>query len=159
MPRTPRPSERDRILQGAVDYACRIGRDYLMVTARLRDWSAGLGSGSGPTPKGTISDPTGEAAMSVDEFGRARSRLDALVDSMCRDMSAIEQIRREVMAPPPSLEEVERQRSNQMAGTVQPCANPHGCPDEGLAAKAGRCEACYKYRQRNGRDRRVSGKS
>lgn len=156
MPRGRRPSEREQHLTIAADHMARIQRDHLKVVGRLRDWSAGIGGTGGPQPKNSISDPTGQTALAVDEFGTARNRLEALIDEVCRRLDRIEVIRREVMAPPPTLEEVERERTNQRADGLQPCANQHGCPDEGWATKAGRCETCYKYRARNGQDRRVS---
>ena len=159
MPRGRRPSEREQHLTIAADYFERLRRDHLKVVGRLRDWSAGIGGAGGPQPKNSISDPTGQAALAVDEWGTARHRLELLIDDVCRTLDRIEQIRRQVMAPPPSADEVERERSNQRADGLQPCANAHGCPSDGWATKAGRCEACYKYRQRSGRDRRQeSGK-
>jgi len=159
MARGRRPSEREQHLSIAGDYFARIQRDHLKVIGRLRDWSAGIGGSGGPQAKNTISDPTGHAALATDEFGSARHRIESLIDDVCRALDRIESIRREVMAPPPTAEEVERQRSNQKTGALQPCANIHGCPDEAWATKAGRCEACYKYRQRRGSDRRVSRRS
>lgn len=159
MARGRRPSERERHLAIAGDYMLRLQRDHLRVISRLRDWSAGISGNGGPIPKNSISDPTGQSALAVDEFGTARHKLEVLIDEVCKRMELIEFIRREVMAPPPTLEEVERERGNQQAGSLQHCANCHGCPDEAWATKAGRCEACYKYRARHGRDRRVSRRS
>ena len=157
MARLPRPSERNQIIQGAIVYAQRISHDYLTLDARLRDWTSGTGGSGGPRPKGSISDPTGTAALTTDEHGQMRRRLSELLDRICRDLATVETIRREVMAPPPTVEELERQAHNQKVGALQPCANIHGCPDEAWATKAGRCENCYRAMKRNGRDRRVSG--
>lgn len=128
--------------------------DQTTVINRLRDWATGLTTThSGPTSKGTIADPTGNTALSVDEWGQARTRLEALITTAHTTATALEAIRKQIMA----TDTTDPDDPDNQTGALQVCANSHGCPDDNWASKAGRCEACYQYRHRNNRDRRISG--
>jgi hypothetical protein len=111
----------------------------------LRDFSAGPGSGGGPSPKNQISDPTGNAALSRDSWAMMRVEMSQIINRMVLDASRLVSIEREVLAPPPPKAPVDR-------GLVK-CCNVHGCPDDAWAIKAGRCIACYEALRRTERDR------
>ena len=149
MTRPVRPSEQHRSLVTAISRLDRFAAAHAQVVANLRDWSAGIGSGGGPKAKGAVSDPTGEGALNVDEWGQMRERVAELVDRVWRDAMELEGIRAKVAAPPPP-------KAPEHRGLTR-CANLHGCPDDAWATKAGRCEACYRYLRRTDRDRRLSG--
>jgi hypothetical protein len=116
------------------------------VLKQLREWSTSAGGGaSGPGPKNQVGRPTEAAALSVDEFARAREELVAALLTADAAMRQVERIRRWVMTPPPPAHPVER--------GLAKCCNPRGCPDDAWAEKAGRCDACYRFRLRTDRDR------
>lgn len=148
MTRNQRPSEQRADLLTAISRLERFAHAHHTVTANLRDWSAGASSGSsGPRPKNAVSDPTGQAAMSTDEWGLMRQRVAELIHQAWRAACDLEDIRRQVAAPALPKEPAER--------GLAKCANP-ACPDDAWAVKAGRCDACYAYRRRTDRDRRKS---
>lgn len=132
----------------------RLDNDHPKIVDRLRDWAGTISGGNGgPTAKGTVSDPTGNAAMAVDEWGQTRTRMDQLIRTMATAAADLEFIRRQVM----DTDTTDPDKPNQRAATLQPCANQNGCPDDAWACRAGRCDTCYAYRHRTGRDRRIAG--
>jgi hypothetical protein len=145
--RNRRPSEQRADLLTALGRLERFAHDHALIVARLRDWSAGVGGSGGPQPKNAVSDPTGQAAMSTDEWGQMRQRVDDLIHQAWRAACDLEDIRRQVAAPALPKEPEER--------GLAKCANP-ACPDDAWAVKAGRCDACYQFRRRTDRDRRKS---
>lgn len=114
----------------------------------LRTWSAGTRStGTGPRSRGTHSDPTAAAVGKRDPFTHDRRRIAELVRKVDRATAELVSIAVNVLAPTPPP---------QPDRALPRCANMHGCPADAYAdpGRAGRCEACYRARLRNGRDRR-----
>lgn len=148
MTRPQRPSEQRADLLTAISRLERFAHDHPTVVANLRDWSAGVGGSGGPRPVNAVSDPTGQAAMATDEWGMMRQRVGELIHAAWRAACDLEDIRRQVASPALPKEPEER--------GIPFCANPT-CPDAPTpAVKAGRCEACYRFRRRTDRDRRKS---
>lgn len=147
MTRPLRPSEQHRMLGDAIAWLGRLEADHATFVAHLRDWSGGLTSGGGPQPKNAVSDPTGQSALAVDEWGQMRARSAELILAVYRSAKDLEAMRREVVSPPPPREPEER--------GLAKCCNPN-CPDDAWAEKAGRCSPCYQYKRRTDRDRRKS---
>ena len=158
MSRPTRPSERTKVFQRSIQILRRVGDNDRIVVGRLREWTAGLSGSGGPSSKGTVSDPTGNAALAVDEHGALRARYNRAITDLWLAVRQLDSIEREVMKPALTHAEAQQRQENQRVGALQPCANLHGCPDDEWATKAGRCEACYRYRVRRGSDRRVSGR-
>ena len=148
MTRPVRPSELAATLDRDLDLLARLRADLPHLVATLRDWSAGIRSGGG-AGGGGVGDPTGHAALTTDEWAGRRRDLERRVATIHAAVLDLEKIRREVIDPPPPTEPAAR-------GLVH-CANIHGCPDDAWATKAGRCDTCYGYQRRTGRDRRLSG--
>lgn len=117
--------------------------------ARLRGWQAGIRSSGSTGGSGSVSDPTSTAALTASRWGDLSRELAEGIRS-CRDLlRKLNRICAEVAAPPVPPQPRER--------GLMACANQHGCPDDAWATKAGRCEACYKFRSRNNRDRTGRG--
>lgn len=149
MTRPVRPSELAATLDRDLDLLARLRADLPRVVATLRDWSSGIRSGGAASGAGSVSDPTGHAALTADEWAGRRHRLERLVATIHAAALNAERIRADVLAPPV-------ERAPAARGLVH-CANLHGCPDDAWATKAGRCDTCYGYQRRTGRDRRLSG--
>lgn len=148
MTRPARPTEQRRQLDTICDLLARFTAAHPTITTNLRDWTNGTTTTGGPGPKNTISDPTGNTALTVDHWATIRTRVDDHVRTLYRLACDLERVRQEVAAPP--LPKQPEQRG------LAHCANPN-CPDDAWAVKAGRCEPCYRYRLRTDRDRRTSG--
>ena len=145
-PRSAKPSEIAARCNFAAAASENLSRDVTQVLKRLRDWSVGAGGGAGgPTPKNQVSRPVEAQALNPDEHGRAREEFIAAILAADAALRRAEKIRRWVMAPPPPAHPVER--------GLAKCCNPRGCPDDAWAERAGRCDACYRFRRRLDRDR------
>ena len=147
MPRPPRPSETAFRLEHAAEDLELLARDFRRVVSTLQDWRHGPSSGSGgPGPKNSVSDPTGNAATNLDEWGRTLERWQQLAAVIVRHVADASAIRRQVLDPPPPVVEVP-------IGLVA-CANAHGCPDGNWGDHSrGRCSACAAYLRKYDRDR------
>jgi hypothetical protein len=147
MPRPPRTSETAFRLGHAAEDLAVLARDFPKLVATLQDWRHGPSSGSGgPGPKNSVSDPTGNAATNLDEWGRTLDQARHLVASILRDVANLSAIRRQVVEPPPPVVDVP-------VGLVA-CANQHGCPDGNWGDHSrGRCSACAAYLRKYDRDR------
>lgn len=149
MTRRARPSETQARLERAVAKLEDLASSHAQVVRDLRQWALGpSSSSSGPGPRNAVSDPTGQAAVNGDEWGRMLERYTETVERVVRDVANLDAIRRTVVAPVVRPEE-------QPIGLVH-CANMHGCPDGAWAEKAGRCNACRTFLVRTGRDRTES---
>lgn len=125
------------------------------VCDQLRDWTAATASGgSGGGRTTTVADPTGTAATTTthDYASGVRARIEHHVMAIDAHAASLAKLAELVTAPPPIPDPGAR--------GVEVCANVHGCPDDNYAerGRAGRCEACYRWRLRHdGSDRRLSG--
>jgi hypothetical protein len=153
MTRPIRPSELAAVATRAHQRLGELLDDLPRLVAALRDYSAGIASGGGTPAAGHISDPTGHAAIATDEWAGARTRLEHAVRQIDQAAAVCDNIRRHTLEPPPPPAPVDR--------GLSVCANVHGCPDDNWAeaGHAGRCDTCYRFRHRTGRDRRTSGVS
>lgn len=135
-----------RLERAAVDLQL-LAAEYRRVVSTLQDWRHGPSSGSGgPGPKNSVSDPTGNAATNLDEWGRTLDQVQHLAASIVRDVANATAIRRQVVDPPPPVVEVP-------VGLVA-CANAHGCPEGNWGDHSrGRCSACASYFRKYDRDR------
>lgn len=127
----------------------RIAERLPTIDELLRAWSAGTRTGTdGPRSRGTHSDPTAAAVGKRDPFAQHRRRIAELTRTIDTATAELHSIAVDVLAPPPPRPE---DRS------IPRCANVHGCPADAYAdpGRAGRCEACYRYRHRHDRDRRT----
>ncbi len=147
MPRTLRRSEVTIRLERAVNDLEHLDPSRLIDA--LRDFAAGVGSGGGPTPKNSISDPTGNQALAIDEWALMRQEVSDLVRRISTDAHRLIIIQR--VALEPALPKAPADRG------IAACCNLHGCPSDAWADVAGRCRTCAEYLRRTGRDRRISG--
>ena len=150
MPRPDRPSEMVARLERAAHDLELVAREYRRVVSTLQDWRHGPSSGSGgPGPKNSVSDPTGNAATNLDEWGRTLDRWHHLAAQVVRASADMTSIRRQVLDPPAPVVDVP-------VGLVA-CANAHGCPDGNWGDHSrGRCSPCASYLRKYDRDRRRS---
>lgn len=149
-PRTLRRSEVTIRLQRALNDLEHL--DPARLIDALRDFAAGIGSGSGgPSPKNQISDPTGNGALAIDEWAHMRQEVSDLVRRISTDAHRLVIIQRFALEPALPKQPADR--------GIAACANLHGCPTDSWADVAGRCKPCYEALRRTGRDRRVSGQA
>lgn len=151
MTRPVRPSELAAVATRAHTRLGDLLGDLPQLVAALRDYSSGITSSGGSPAPGHISDPTGNAAITTDEWAGARARLEHAVRQIDQAAAVCDSIRRHTLEPPPPPQPVDR--------GLSVCANVHGCPDDNWAepGHGGRCHACYEHRRRTDRDRGVSG--
>lgn len=123
------------------------------VMDHLAEWAGGVSAGGGGRRSiGGHSDPTGNRAMLGDDNARlARLAVDDHLTHILRLLRDDDHLFRTVMA----AVDQEFPKEPKERGLAA-CANLHGCPDEAWASKKGRCDLCYMYMYRNGRDRRKS---
>ena len=151
MTRPIRPSELAAVATRAHRRLTHLIEDLPQLIAALRDYSTGITSGGGTPAAGHITDPTGNAALATDQWANQRRQLEHAVRMIDQGAATCDHIRRHTLEPPPPARPVDR--------GIPACANAHGCPDDNWAdpGHAGRCDTCYRYRHRTGRDRRRSG--
>ena len=159
MPRPIRPSRLEQLLHRSRTNLAPI--DIVTVCDQLRDWTASVAAGAGLADarvSGSTSDPcghadpTGNAALLVadDYAAGVRARIEHHVLQIDSHAASLAKLAGLVTSPPEPPDPAGR-------GLVL-CANVHDCPDDAWAVKAGRCEACYRWRLRHdGMDRRRSG--
>ncbi len=136
-------------LEQASAALARVIADLEDVDRQLTEWSGAGAQGAqprnGPSGKGGHSDPTGNAATQSDEYGKLRVRFHALALRASTLIADVDAIRSTTLAPPAPADPQDRGHAA--------CANAHGCPDDSVAVKAGRCQPCYDYRRYHDRDR------
>lgn len=126
-----------------------IDSEYPEIHKRFKAWSRGgfpASTGGGPGSKGAISDPTGREAIEGDDVRLLSERFHTCLELVLSNANLMKAIRDEIMRTDRTTAEAKRD-------TLQKCCNAFGCPEDAWAEKAGRCNACYQYRYRNGRDR------
>lgn len=148
MTRPRRPSERRARLAAAADRLTAAADTDQQVVAHLEQWRRGPSSTSaGPGPRNAVSDPTGQAATHLDEWGRLLDRWHDAAASAARAAAELDAIARLVATKPVN-------RPDGPVGLLA-CANIHGCPDDAWADHSrGRCAACAAYIRKYDRDRR-----
>lgn len=137
--------ELSAIIDTAKALAAELGDKLVEADRRAQDWSSPLRSPGGPTPKNSVSDPTGATATAR---ATIEDRYAASLERRCREFHRaalnLSGLVTEITAGPKELPD----------NSLAPCANPHGCPSEAWAERRGRCHSCYRYVRRHGRDRR-----
>lgn len=142
--------DRQRAIAVAIEILSTLESEWPQVDRNLTQWAHGLRSSSGDRgPKGSYSNPTAAAALMRDKFGRQRADAYRWVDSIYSAAVNLDMVRREAVDPPVPPTPEERGLAS--------CCNLHGCPEDAWGYKAGRCQACYDYHRRTGRDRRAVG--
>ena len=111
------------------------------------DYSRGISGGtSGPGQKNAVSDPTGNNALTTDEFGVLPEKASDEITVAHRHIKNLHRLVSEVCAPPLPKEPEAR--------GVELCANMYGC--ENNATHAGRCPACHAHWMRHTTDRKTA---
>lgn len=83
-------------------------------------------------------------------------RPDPVADRWARAWTAMRAALEELRVAAGAMVDPSTGQPARSAGLAK-CANAHGCPEDRWAdpGRSGRCEACWRFRHRNGRDRRV----
>lgn len=116
--------------------------DITRLTARLHDSLAGWPTNGDNRSSNTVADPTPNLALRPDPAAADLQRLDTLLAAVRGACSELDDLRR---------------RWKPQLG-ARACRNEHGCPALKQAApgRQGRCQACWTYLGRNGRDRTLA---
>jgi len=109
------------------------------------------GNGEPGSGSGGIADPTGLAAV---DPGEARDHVDTVL-GLCEAILWRATLLTDALQPWVEILAARPAKTPSERGLAK-CANPHGCPDDGWAIRAGRCDTCAQYRYRHqGMDRRT----
>lgn len=137
----------EHLIKDAARRATLIAKVYQRADAQLNEWQGPErgGNETGITGKGGHGDPTGQQVTGSDYAIQRRIQLHRLVEQLDDATRELGIICREVLESSNGKDPSQRGHD--------PCANQNGCPDGAWATKAGRCQRCYMYLYRNGKDR------